>query len=277
MQVYVLDEKGHYAFDEHHQQRSIELEPCSDCVKHQWSQDERVAIERAVKLVWHLADFERAVFHALGQCYSRSDWRHEYQLGRLAHPVKQPFECDSEQIGLLKGVVLLAAFVGPADIEIGHLVSVHRKLEKLTIHIHNDHRNEAKAPLAPLHWFGTTYPQWIYPEQLLRYLPDIRGKSAQEVADHLKHKWDALKRCKRCKDIIALYQDEDRPNGLCYECNGKLEAKGFRTQEEEDAWVREGQKAEAKQDAKSDDWLNSAPGRAGVWREKPAIVLAPSR
>ena len=218
MQVYVLDEMNHYALDEHRQRRSIEVEPCSDCMKHQWNQEECAATDRAVKLVLELAKFECEVFIARGGSYSNRDLGYEFQLGHLICPLKQPCEYDSRQIGLLQGVLELAAFIGPSDIEMRHLVSAYGKVAGLVGHIHNDHRNGAREPLAPSDWFGKEYPQWVPPEQVLYFLPDIRGKSLQEVGEYLQREWDALERCTKCRDIL-LYGEQERGSGVCFDCD----------------------------------------------------------
>jgi len=201
MKVYVLDGNDKQAYDSKGEKRFIELQPCQQCKEFVWTKDEAAVIKSAVEQIWELADFDCAVFHAGAQTYSRRDWAHQIELGSLINPLKTPFEYDSDQIKMLKGVLLLAAFAGVSDIPDIYLKSAYEKIQGLILHLHNEHRDDQGAAYAPCHWFEMEYPGWINPERILYFLPATRGKTRREITGYLKEEWA---KCKGQVDVFEL-------------------------------------------------------------------------
>ncbi len=208
------DERGN-VYDKQTKSRGfIEIIPCSQCKVFLWIDDERALIRNAVELIWALSDFELDTWHALSATYSGRDANDAIHLSNLLNPLRELSEYDSDEIGLLEYVLRLAAFAGPANINIKLLNVVWGKLQRLVAHIESKHRDD----LAPWSRFSVGYLDWIDEKRLLSYLPGIRGKSESEITAYLKREWERLERCKKCKEILALGQDEGKLSGLCHKC-----------------------------------------------------------
>lgn len=208
MKVYVLDESNGFVYDENRNRRYVDVAPCPKCAKYQWEENERIAVQKAVELIFSLADFKCAAFHKAGGCISSSDWGYRYQLGGpLINPTPNLCEYDSDRIRVLKEVIELAGFAGASDIDIKSLIDAYQVIQFFVAHLHNEHREEriippqppfedcprvAAVPIAQYSWFEPAYVQWVGVEDLFHFLPDIRGKSQEEISAYLKKKYDQI-------------------------------------------------------------------------------------
>ena len=73
MKVYILDEGTRFVYDESGDRRYVDVMPCPECMKYQWKENEKATVQKAVDLIFLLADFNRAVFHEETGCVSSSD------------------------------------------------------------------------------------------------------------------------------------------------------------------------------------------------------------
>ena len=221
MRIYVLGETGQRVWieNERHERRYLytEVQPCTNCREYRWTEQESTAIQRAVELILALSNFELDVFHALFGAYSGKDGHDGYCLGDLLRPFGQPFEYDSDKIGLWKTVLFLASYAGPSDIELAYLVTAHRKIGRLEEHVCEEHKLELKAISSSRRSFQEQHLFWIDAEKVLCHLPGLRGKSPEEIASYFKQHWDELVRCKKCRVVLDCYEHE-RGNSVCFKC-----------------------------------------------------------
>lgn len=219
MHMYVLDEPDQRVRIESEEQGEpylyAEVQPCMKCREYRWTEQECTAIKRAVELILALSNFELDVYHALFNTYSSSDAHDALCLGSLLDPLRQPFEYDSDKIGLWKTVLFLASCAGPSDIELAHLVTAHGKFGRLERHICEEHQSELKAIPSPTRAFQEQHLIWIDAGDVLGHLPGLRGKSPEEAARYFKQRWDELKRCEKCQEAFVC---EDLAHGVCFRC-----------------------------------------------------------
>jgi hypothetical protein len=163
------------------------------------------------------------MWRVLTDSVSGEDENDAIRLANLINPLREPFEYDNTDIGLLRGVLQLAALAGPANISTSEVNLAYGEIAALVAHIHNEHRDENGMALAPSHWFNADYLAWLNPERLLIFLPGIRGKTELGITEYLKQEWEKLERCGKCNEILALAQGEGELSGVCYKCEPSQE------------------------------------------------------
>lgn len=220
MRVYALDRIGNPVRVEgegNSERCYAEVRPCTLCREHRWAKRECTALKRAVALIATLSKFELDVYHALTVTYGSSDAHDAFRLGSLLRPLRQPFECDSYEIGLWKTVLRLAIDVGPADMKLARLVAAYKRIRRLEDHVCEEHKLELERVPAPRCSFQQQHLDWIDSEDMLEHLPGVRGKSPQEMARYFKQQWEALDRCRKCRKVLHYGEREDG-EGVCLEC-----------------------------------------------------------
>lgn len=178
MKVYVKDQGCRCLRDATHKRKYQNVELCPCCMQYRWTPDERKEVQQAIDLVWLLVDFEYKRSWKAADPFE-SDPDYNLRFSRLVNPLREPFEYDSDNFGLLAGVLTLAALAGTSYIRIETLKAACLRLSQLQCHISNDHL-QGEEPS-----FELQYPPWLLPDALVYLLPHVRGMSYDKIREEL--------------------------------------------------------------------------------------------